>query len=417
MSSTRQGKTLRLLREFSSRVYTSLDLTAIYGTTFELLDDHFGFKHVMILLRKPSEEDRLQVVASHGYDGAGFGAEVVVGKGIVGIVAKHKRLIRMGNVLQNRRYARALKTNPGAVPLPGIQDCKSKLAVPLLVLDELVGVLAVESSVLSTFDDRDEELLQLIGNQIGIAINNAQQFSQVEATNAQLQDLNENLEAKVAQRTRSLARQLEQNELLLKEIHHRVKNNLSVISALLRLQSAKLTDSGARQAMLASQTRVSSMALLHQKLYQGKNLGGIEMNDYLATLSDRLLETYGASERMRVDLQVPNLQLDIDQAVPLGLIVNELVTNIIKYAYPAGKGCDTEAPKLEVIEIGLQLVDGHYCLRIRDYGVGKAQSSDTHGTGFGGQLVSLLTHQLGGQLTESDDCGLLTELTFPRLES
>ena len=197
-----------------------------------------------------------------------------------------------------------------------------------------------------------------------------------------------------AARTKSnrlLAVKNAENELLLKEIHHRVKNNLEVVSALLALQSAQIDDPLTKDAMQESQNRVQSIGIVHQKLYQGTNLGAIEMKDYFLNLSESILDSFGADKRVTIECAMDKLDVDIDTAVPLGLIVNELLTNTLKYAFPKGRDGKVWI-KLE------KRKDGVLHLEVSDNGVGK--SGVTQGTGFGGQLVSLLTQQLSGSMRE-----------------
>ncbi len=185
-------------------------------------------------------------------------------------------------------------------------------------------------------------------------------------------------------------------ELLLREIHHRVKNNLEMVSSLLALQSAQIDDPNTKEAMLAGQNRVHSIGIVHQKLYQGTNLGAIEMKDYFINLSESILDSFGAEKRVSIECAMDQLDVDIDTAVPLGLIVNELLTNTLKYAFPQG-----QAGKVQ-IKLHKQK-DGVLQLEVSDNGVGK--SGITHGTGFGGQLVALLTQQLGGTMREETKDG------------
>jgi two-component system, sensor histidine kinase PdtaS len=191
----------------------------------------------------------------------------------------------------------------------------------------------------------------------------------------------------------SLVARNAENELLLKEIHHRVKNNLEVVSSLLALQSNQLDDPNTKEAMLASQNRVHSIGIVHQKLYQGENLGAIEMKDYFINLSESILDSFGAQKRVQVECAMSKLNVDIDTAVPLGLIVNELLTNTIKYAFPEGRSGKVQI-KLE------QAANGNLQMLVSDNGVGK--SGTIKGTGFGGQLISLLTQQLGGTIKEDN---------------
>ncbi|WGF92982.1 tetratricopeptide repeat-containing sensor histidine kinase [Aequorivita marisscotiae] len=195
-----------------------------------------------------------------------------------------------------------------------------------------------------------------------------------------------------------------QNELLLKEIHHRVKNNLEMVKSLIALQSAKLDDGASKEAMLASQNRVQSMGIIHQKLYQGENLGSIEMKDYFINLSEGVLDTFKAEEKVKIECAMDHLNLDVDTAVPIGLIVNELLTNALKYAFPEG----TQGK----INISLSKQNEELFLKVSDNGIGKTKGSKPKGTGFGTQLIQLLTQQLNGTITEENTQGTTVLFNF-----
>ncbi|MEO1030628.1 MAG: histidine kinase dimerization/phosphoacceptor domain -containing protein [Bacteroidota bacterium] len=196
-----------------------------------------------------------------------------------------------------------------------------------------------------------------------------------------------------------------ENELLLKEIHHRVKNNLEMVKSLIALQSAQIEDSETKDAMIASQNRVQSMGIIHQKLYQGENLGSIEMKDYFLNLSEGILDTFNAEDRVKIECAMDNLDLDVDTAVPIGLIVNELLTNALKYAFPEHKKGQ--------ISISLEKTENnHLKLKVSDNGIGKVKGLAPKGTGFGSQLVQLLTQQLNGKMTEQTEQGTLIEFDF-----
>ena len=199
-----------------------------------------------------------------------------------------------------------------------------------------------------------------------------------------------------------------ENELLLKEIHHRVKNNLEVVSSLLALQSAKMDDPNMQEAMLASQNRVQSMGILHQKLYQSEHLAFIEMKNYFKNLCENILDSYNETDRIKVNIDMKEIDLDIDTAVPLGLIVNELLTNSLKYAFPTGKK--------GIIKLSLEsLADGNLNLKVSDNGVGKTLNSIPKGTGFGTQLVDLLTRQIDGKLVQEIHNGTMISINFKRI--
>lgn len=205
--------------------------------------------------------------------------------------------------------------------------------------------------------------------------------------------------------TRIIRAKNAENELLLKEIHHRVKNNLEMVKSLIALQSAQIEDPATKDAMIASQNRVQSMGIIHQKLYQGTNLGSIEMKDYFLNLSEGILDTFNAEDQVKIECAMDNLDLDVDTAVPIGLIVNELLTNALKYAFPK------QQPG--IIKISLKKdTQQNLKLMVRDNGVGKTNGLAPKGTGFGSQLVKLLTQQLNGTMIERNDQGTHIEFDF-----
>ncbi len=197
----------------------------------------------------------------------------------------------------------------------------------------------------------------------------------------------------------------EENERLLKEVHHRVKNNLEIVSSLLELQADKLTDPEASKAIQAGRSRVLSIGLLHQKLYQDRAVGSVEMAGYLRDLAELLLQTYGAEKEVELSLKLASITFDLEQALPVGLIVNELVTNAMKYAFTS------EA--VGQLEVGFEETPNNtYRLWVADNGPGKTSDINTKGTGFGSELIRLLTFQLGGTLKEANVQGLLVEVIF-----
>jgi two-component sensor histidine kinase len=187
-----------------------------------------------------------------------------------------------------------------------------------------------------------------------------------------------------------LRKQNKEKEFLLKEIHHRVKNNLEVVSSLLSLQSAQIQDPNILEAMKACQHRVQSMAMIHQKLYMGKDLATVEMKDYFKDLSNYVLDAYDAETRIEIDIVMEPVEVDVDVAIPIGLIVNELLTNSLKYAFP-----DHKKGK---IKVGLIQCEKSLQLEVIDDGVGHDVSMGNQGTGFGSQLIALLTKQLDGKM-------------------
>ncbi|MBC7186698.1 MAG: PAS domain S-box protein [Calditrichaeota bacterium] len=216
----------------------------------------------------------------------------------------------------------------------------------------------------------------------------------------------------ITQRKRAeeeLVSSLKEKELLLKEIHHRVKNNMQVISSLLSLQSSYITDPRALAIFNDSQNRVKSMALIHEKLYQSKNLSRVDFAEYTKSLTSHLFDSYGVDpERIAMDVQVNGIDLAIDSGISCGLIVNELVSNALKHAFPGGRKGK--------VTVGLEQVNGTYVLKVSDDGVGFPPHVDFRNTeSLGLQLVNTLTDQLEGtiELSSNGGGGTVFTICFP----
>ena len=221
---------------------------------------------------------------------------------------------------------------------------------------------------------------------------------------------NHELELKVKSRTAALKKSLEDRELLLAEIHHRVKNNLQVISGLLELQKEELTDKSAIAAFTEGQSRVSSIALIHQNLYQNENLGSIEFCSFAKDLSSKVAELF-ENKNNKVDFTIENKEMyfDIDTAVPLGLILNELITNSYKYFE---KGAQENSISIKV----LAAKNNTHTLVYKDNGPGIKQNVDFKTTtSLGLKLIRGLSIQLDGKATYKYENGSVFTIKFKDL--
>jgi PAS domain S-box-containing protein len=192
---------------------------------------------------------------------------------------------------------------------------------------------------------------------------------------------------------RLLKQALADKDVLIKEVHHRVKNNLAVIQSLLRLQSRQIEDEESRERFLESQNRIKTMALIHEQLYRTENLSNINVADYFYSMTNMLFKAYtvGASKVKHI-VDVADIKIDIDVLIPLGLIVNELMSNALKYAFS-----DTENGELFM---GLSAgEDNTFILVVKDNGTGIPEGLDIYSTkSLGMQIVTSLTEQIGGTL-------------------
>jgi len=203
-------------------------------------------------------------------------------------------------------------------------------------------------------------------------------------------------------------RSLLEKETLLKEIHHRVKNNLQIICSLLMLQEGSLTDPGAAAVLRESRQRVLSMALIYERLYSSPEMNEIDFGDYTQTIVRELFNSYaGMAGHVTSRLDISPVRLKIDQAIPCALILNEVVTNALKYAYP--KGCDGEV----IIELK-ETPAGHVQLTVSDRGAGLPGGLDwKNAQSLGLRIVDVLAEQLDGKLSIHSGPGVTFSLDFP----
>ncbi|HMK53324.1 MAG TPA: PAS domain S-box protein [Methanobacteriaceae archaeon] len=205
---------------------------------------------------------------------------------------------------------------------------------------------------------------------------------------------------------KQLENALEDKDMLMKEIYHRVKNNLMVISSLLNLQSHYIKDKEAQGMFKESQNRARSMALIHERLYRSTDLKRIDFGDYIRTMSKDLLHTYASgSGRINLEIDVEEVLLDINTSIPLGLIVNELISNSLKHAFPGGRDGN--------IKVKFHQNKDEYLLEVADNGVGLPEDMDLQKTGsLGMQLVYSLTEQINGHLKLERSPGATFRITF-----
>lgn len=227
---------------------------------------------------------------------------------------------------------------------------------------------------------------------------------------AELVDANRHLESEIAERRRAevqVTASLREKEILLREIHHRVKNNLQIISALLHLQSDSVRDEESLSLFRVSQERIKAMALVHEKLYKSKDLASIDFGEYVENLTRHLALSYVEDpQRIAVKADAGSFALDIEEAIPCGLIINELISNSLKHAFPGGRSgeitvsCHADAAGMVTVEV-------------RDTGIGLPSGLDLLDTDtLGLQIVAMLVRQLRGTIDMKTDNGATFKLTF-----
>ncbi len=258
---------------------------------------------------------------------------------------------------------------------------RANLVVPIIYFDQLWGLLILhQCDHPRHWQAWEVSFLQKIATQIGTAGQKQKLYLQ-------------------------LSNELHQKKVLLKEIHHRVKNNLQVMSSILYLQFRN-APSEIKILTEEYQNRILAMSLIHEQLYRSDDLAHIDFHNYISNLTANLFECYGiCSEVINLAIEVEDICLSLDQSIPLGLIINELVSNALKYAFPEKHG----QIKISLIQNSDQII-----LTISDNGVGLPDDFDLENAeGLGMQLILSLTEQLDGNLNYDGKNGLTTKISFP----
>jgi len=289
----------------------------------------------------------------------------------------------------------------------------SKITAPILQMGEtrnaarLWGLLIVDKCPPAwQWQPSEADLLQQIADQLAIAIQQASLYQQTQTELAERQQAEVHLQSL-----------LQEKEILLQEVHHRVKNNLQIISSLLRMQS-RLVDANTRALFQETQNRVQAIAAIHEHLYQLSDISQINFAEYVQILVNNLLRSYGvSSQQIQITLNIQPIALSFNLAISCGLIINELVSNSLKYAFGndrAGKITISLAsvPQQE------RTTDHQVALEVKDNGVGMAPDFNWQTSrSLGLRIVRTLVHQMDGMVTLDCDRGTVFRIVFPYLAS
>lgn len=222
----------------------------------------------------------------------------------------------------------------------------------------------------------------------------------------ELWKLNESLEARVLEQTAALRQALADKTVLFREVHHRVKNNLQLTCSLLMLKARQFKDEEMRRAFAETVSRIKAMSLVHEALYRREDSTSIDMSDYLRRLCDGLLETHGAAGRIALETPADAIFLDLNAAVPVGLIATEVVSNALKHAFPGNR--------TGRITVACTKADGLFRLSIRDDGIGMEEAVPSRlPMGAGLSLIRSLASQLRANAAFGRQDGTVFTLFFP----
>ena len=380
-----------MLADLAQSLSASLDLDTVLRRMVAGAQDLCASERTILMLREPASDvliSRYEVGAPHM---AYAGLRIEPGTGLGGQVLHTAQPWRTDNYATDPRFSKEYLAGARAGGNIAV------LAVPILAGTRVDGVFYVSNPSSRPFTNRDEELLVRLATHAAIAIQNAQLYRQAQ------EELTQRRQAEA-----HLTASLREKEVLLKEVHHRVKNNLQIVSSLLELQSDVIDDAALLAQFRESQDRIRSMALIHETLYQSQDLARLDLALYIHTLSAQLVQSYNVDpQRITVRIQVEPVILDIDQAIPCGLILNELLSNAFKYAFPQNR---TGEVHVELHATTAQQAG----LVVRDNGIGFPDEIDfRHTESLGLQLVAMLTEQLQGTIALERADGTTFTLTFP----
>jgi PAS domain S-box-containing protein len=265
------------------------------------------------------------------------------------------------------------------------RDSLSLISAPMIAGEKVLGVITLQDyENENVYTNSQLEVLTTLASQAAIALENSNLYDEIKKS-------------------------LHEKDILLKEVHHRVKNNLQIMSSLVKLQSHHLSDEKMLDIIKEMEGRIQSMAIVHSKLYKSGDYERINLNEYVKNLVDNFWNTFGFRfKNIAVTINVLDEKLNIDTVIPLGLIINELVSNSIKYAFK-------ENEKGEIYVSLCRTDKGNYKLSVKDNGIGLSSSIDISNPGtLGIQLVSLLSKQLDGSAEIVSSTGKGTEfiITF-----
>ena len=386
----------RLLEAIARRVRQSLQLEEILNTTVAELQQVLLADRVLVYQILPKSGGK--VIAEAVAEGCSPLVDIFFGEEV--FPAESYQLYLQGRVCAISELDDPSIT-PCMVEFMKEIEVRAKLVVPIIQHSQLWGLLvAHQCSRSRDWQEWEINLFQQLVNQLAIAIQQSLLYQQLQA------ELSDRKQAEA-----NLKISLKEKEILLKEIHHRVKNNLCVVASLLELQSNTVADAQLAKMFEESQNRLYSMALIHEKLYRSTNLAEINFGEYLEDLVTNLFHSYNISDnRIQLRVLAEPIALNLETATPCGLIANELVSNTLKHAFPDGANGTVS---VECYQTG----DGEIHLFVKDNGIGFPQNLDfrkTNSMGF--QVVCTLTEQLEGSIELSRQTGTAFHLKFNELK-
>jgi PAS domain S-box-containing protein len=373
---------LELLNEIAHEIGRAHAVEDVLQRAVSLTQELFGYQHIGIFTLD-QERKALVMRAKAGAYVTLFSDrhKLTVEQGMVGWVCRNDRSLLVNDV----------RAEPSYVNLyPEQVHTRSELTVPIHLAGEVLGILDIQSDTLNAFDANDLIVMETLADQVSVTLENARLVQ-------------------------SLEQELGEKEVLLREIHHRVKNNLEVVLSLADMQARRVDDLQAKESLRVLQERIRTIALVHESLYRSPSLAHIQTKRYLQQLTGNLYAAFGAAG-INLVVEAEDIEMGIDTAMPCGLIVTELVTNAFKYAFPADQtdGTGRTGATSKEIKVILRQEDSQIELQVSDNGIGlPADLNWQNSKSLGLRLVANLAAQLHGALDVHTRQGAQFRVVFP----
>ncbi|MDG1333278.1 MAG: histidine kinase dimerization/phosphoacceptor domain -containing protein [Crocinitomicaceae bacterium] len=392
------------MNDFASRLLHANTVDETLWAVTRHAVSRLGYADCVVYMVDSSGEFLIQKAAVGPKDVGGFDVmnpiKLQIGQGICGHVAKTGVSELVHDTSSDGRYT--------------VDDSfrLSEITVPILSKGKVIGVIDSEHPQKNFYSIQDLEILETVASMTSVKIDQALALESLANHKA-------NLEKKVEESTRELRRSVEElqesnaqieqknkeNETLLKEIHHRVKNNLQVVMSLLNLHADRLSDSVEQQVFRDCQNRINSMSIVHEQLYQKGDLSRINAKEYVEEICNELFYSYKLSDTMTVKLNLDECFFNIEKSVPFGLILNELIVNVLKHVFSNGSN--------GLVSISLKEHPNSIFLDVSDNGAGFDTGQERSTMGL--DLIEALTEQVDGVfLITSGDSGTTCVVEIPK---
>ncbi|NOS85791.1 MAG: PAS domain S-box protein [Ignavibacteria bacterium] len=407
----KQKDEIDILYQAGKLLSMNLDVDSIFNTVFDVISGVVDFSELFVA-KYSKEEKLIKYIYMRSINGAdpvdvsqvpaiplapeGFGIiSDVIRKSTPMILNDYQETLKKSKTLVKVSVTRKQEF---AEDKESVSKPLSAIIVPIKLDDEVIGAIQLYSQNKDAYNSEQLVFLEALMHQASLAYHNAMLFQQAQE------------EIKVRKRAEEeLTVSLNERELLLKEIHHRVKNNLQVVSSLLKMQSEKISDKVVRKYFLESRDKVNAIALIHEQLYKMRDLSRINFSEYINSLVDNMKVMHTLNEPVTINVFAEELTLPIDIAMPCGLILNELMLNALKHPFSS----DFVDAKIDV-EFSYDKSTDNYKLIVKDNGKGfpddiELSSHDTMGL----KLINTLTNQIDGKIELIRENGSRIILEFP----